>query len=177
MKSIRRCWKCFASLKENLIKKTNTFSWQHLLDKFPFRENLFKRKVIVDSEGISFLCGDRLEYASHLFVTSNLASSAWDRIFKWLGVQSALSSEPRFLFEFFLSLGTKVKSRGDFAMIWHAVVWTIWSVHNDKLFYGSSTNVKEVEDKSTFWLSDGFSVGQPWTLSLSLSDFRTLSCA
>lgn len=52
--------------------KVVIFSWQLLLRRFPSRENMFKRKVIVNLEVI--LCGHLLESASHLFDTCSLSS-------------------------------------------------------------------------------------------------------
>lgn len=47
--------------------KVVVFSWQLLLDRFPFRENLFKRSVILDKEAIScILSGDWIKFGSPL---------------------------------------------------------------------------------------------------------------
>lgn len=51
-------------------------------------------------------------------------------------------------FEFFRSLDSKTTFRGGFIMIFHVVVWTIWYFCSDNIFIDSSTNVKEVDDKS-----------------------------
>lgn len=51
-------------------------------------------------------------------------------------------------FEFFRPLDSKTTFRGRFIMIFHVVVWIIWYVCSDNIFIDSSTNVKEVDDKS-----------------------------
>lgn len=54
------------------------FCRQLLLDLFSSRENLFKRKVIVDPNGFyCVLYGGCLESASHLFITCSLAFGEW----------------------------------------------------------------------------------------------------
>lgn len=94
------------------------FSWKLLLDKFPSRENFFKHKV----DGLSYvLCGDRLKFSSHLFITCSLVSIMWYRIFKLLGLQVVLLVELKIIFESFISLGSKVKSMVGFDMVLHGV--------------------------------------------------------
>lgn len=78
------------------------FLWLLLLDKFSFIENMFKQKVVGEHESFScILCGDRLQYVSHIFVTRNLSSSVWYKISQWLEVRSTLPSEPKVIFLFF----------------------------------------------------------------------------
>lgn len=83
-------------------------------------------RMIIYSNGVSYpLCEDMIESISHIFVTYELARSLWYTIFQWLGYQVVPPSDHNIIFEFFLSLGCRNKSRGDFVMIWHAVVWAI----------------------------------------------------
>lgn len=56
------------------------------------------------------------------------------------------------MFEFFFSLGSMAKSRYGFAMVWNVVVFPIYRVHSDGVFNGALTTVKEVEEKSFFYL-------------------------
>lgn len=87
-------------------------SLQLLLDMFHFRENLFKRNVIVNLKGSScILCVEWIELASHLFVTCNLSSCVWYKIFRWLGFQFVIPSDIRIIFEVFISLGVNSKFR------------------------------------------------------------------
>lgn len=81
----------------------------HILqDKFPYRENLFNQKVIVDLKVIfCILCGVWPESASRMFITCYLASSVQFKILEWLGVQLAIPRDLMTLFEFFLSLRPK----------------------------------------------------------------------
>lgn len=51
-------------------------------------------------------------------------------------------------------------------MIWHVVMWTIWSTRNNKLFIRKSTNEKDVEAKSIF---------MDWRWFLNKSHMKSLS--
>lgn len=56
--------------------KVVVFSWQFLQDRFPSRENLFKRRVIVDLNDVPYpMCGNLIESTSRLFVICDLAST------------------------------------------------------------------------------------------------------
>ena len=57
--------------------KVIVFFLQVLLNRFSYRENLFKKKLILDpSFTVCPICGVFVESASHLFVTDDLASNA-----------------------------------------------------------------------------------------------------
>lgn len=63
----------------------------------------------------------------------------------------SIPNDHRLLFEYFFSLGGRAKFMGNFVMIWHIIVYSIWKVHNDNIFNDVSTTTKEVEDKNIFW--------------------------
>lgn len=94
------------------------FSWQILQNRYSSKENLFKRKVILDLEGVlCSLCDHWLESISNLFVTCNFSSSVWYVVFRWLGFQVVLPRELGCLFEFVYFFGGRFKVMGGFIMI------------------------------------------------------------
>lgn len=115
--------------------KMIVFSWKILLDRFTSRENMLKKKVIFDLIDI-------VKTIFHVFTTYILVSSVWYKICKWLEWQITLSRNPNFIFESFLSLGDRVKSRDCFTMIWHVMVWTLWKPRNNIIFFSYVINVK-----------------------------------
>lgn len=85
--------------------KVIVFSWQLLLDKFSYIENLLKRKVIMDfGVTLCLICGVFVESALHLFITYDLVSSVVYMILSWLAWQTVLPRDPSLFFEYFLSL-------------------------------------------------------------------------
>lgn len=58
-------------------------------------------------------------------------------------------------------------------MVWHVVVNTILSIRNNKLFFDSPTNMKEVEEKIIFFCLKIVFVQR--TQSFSTDGFRNLS--
>lgn len=127
------------------------FSWKLLLDRLPSRDNLFKRKVVVDLNLTSFpLCDNSMKLTSHLFVTCKVAILVCYSIFSWFGWQTILPKDLNLLCKIFYSLGGMVKSREIFFMIWHVVVWKIWKARNEIMFYDSITTAKDVEERHIF---------------------------
>lgn len=79
------------------------FLWQLIPDRFPSRDDLFNRKVIIDHVlNACHICGDLIDSVSHLFIISDLVRSVWYMIFNWLGCQIVLHRDSRILFESFL---------------------------------------------------------------------------
>lgn len=77
-----------------LCKTGRFFSWKFMQDRFSSREIIFKRKVLIDPQPDSCkMCRERIEFASHLFVTCNFVSSVWYMVFSWLGFQFILKEK------------------------------------------------------------------------------------
>lgn len=67
------------------------------------------------------------------------------------------------------------KYKGDYLLIWHIVVWFIWKTRNDVIFKKIIKIVKEVEEKSAFYVPrNNVWVDPEGTLALSLNDFTIL---
>lgn len=62
------------------------FFWKVLQDKFPYRVNMFRRRVMSNTSRLvcSFF-GYPFESVFHLFITCEIVSSVWYRVFRWLG--------------------------------------------------------------------------------------------
>lgn len=124
-----RVWKNWAP------SKIQVFSWQLLLGRIPTRANLLMCRVITDPASyVCALCGVSTELANHLFVLCGVASKVWYEIHKWLGWEWVFSRNLVGLFERFLGLPQGDKIRWGFLLIWHIVVWSIWTYRNDLLF-------------------------------------------
>jgi hypothetical protein len=102
--------------------------------------------------GCSF-CGAANETPVHLLLHCNLASAVWYRVSCWLGF--VLVNPPNLFISFasFLGNSNAKKRKKGFAVIWHAVLWVIWKVRNDRIFNNKLLTVEEVVDavKLTAW--------------------------
>ncbi|KAI5399539.1 hypothetical protein KIW84_064759 [Lathyrus oleraceus] len=83
------------------------------------------------------LCFFQTESTSQIFVTCEMTSSVWYRIFRWLGRYTVFHEHILTLFQMFRPSYGVLRIRGRLTMVCHAVVWSIWKSHNDIFFSGS----------------------------------------
>jgi len=124
------------------------FSWHLRIGSQP---ELICSGVITDLAGsVCALCGLSTESVDYLFVTCGVASELWYRIFRWLGWLLVLPRDLVGLFDVLLGLDGRVKIRRGFLLIWHTVVWTIWTARNDLVFSSMALDVEELVHKIQF---------------------------
>jgi len=86
-------------------------------------------------------CG--AENVSHLFVTCRVVSRVWYDIFRWLGWELVLPRDLLGLFEGYCVFPRRESIMCGFLLIWHSVVWSIWSTRNDLVFSGRILDVEQ----------------------------------
>jgi hypothetical protein len=120
------------------------FSWTMLLDRIPTKVNLAKRRLLaVEESKWCVFCGYEDEPAIHLFLHCNVISKVWSAVMNWL--QFHLITPPSLfihLFGWSTAMSTKKRKRGAW-LIWHAVIWVIWKMQNNRIF---NNIVKEVDE-------------------------------
>ncbi|GJZ80078.1 RNA-directed DNA polymerase, eukaryota, reverse transcriptase zinc-binding domain protein [Tanacetum coccineum] len=122
----------------NLVpKKVNIFVWRALRGRLPVRVELDRREIDLDSV-LCPCCNNIVETCSHSLVTCDLATSVWDKVFKWwkVGDVNVFTTG-----EIFASSGG-VHVPNSLTRIWKAVMWTsgyfIWKERNARVFERSS---------------------------------------
>jgi hypothetical protein len=89
-----------------------------------------------------------VETENHLFVLCPLAWSTWIEVYRWFGVVKVLLGSIWSIFKGFLSLISRGKKLlNEILMVWHAVIWILWRVRNNKIFSGKSILVDNVLEK------------------------------
>ncbi|GAU23386.1 hypothetical protein TSUD_334340 [Trifolium subterraneum] len=139
--NLARVWDSWAT------SKVIVFSWQLLQDRIPTRQNLRRRQVLVGATDSScVVCGAVEESVDHIFVSCDRISSVWYRVSRWLGVEYVSPSSIMQVFESFFGLGVGCRVRLGFILVWHAVVWTIWTSRNDIIFAAMKNEITELPD-------------------------------
>ncbi|GAU22987.1 hypothetical protein TSUD_98150 [Trifolium subterraneum] len=116
-------------------------------DKVPTRQNLRRRRVMVGATDISCVfCGAVEESIDHLFVSCDWISPIWYRVSRWLGIEYVPPNSIMQVFESFFGLGVGSRVQLGLILVWHAVVWTIWTSRNDMIFVGRSSTVDDLMD-------------------------------
>ncbi|GKU90507.1 hypothetical protein SLEP1_g4496 [Rubroshorea leprosula] len=115
--------------------KVAAFNWKVLIDRIPTRINLFKRGIIKDlEERKCALCKEEEEDSSHLFLNCNIAKWLWKACAKWWGITIVLQKECWPTFQHFGAWTKKSHKKEGWDCIWNAMLWTVWMLHNKKIF-------------------------------------------
>ncbi|GAU51958.1 hypothetical protein TSUD_417440 [Trifolium subterraneum] len=91
-------------------------------------------------------CGAVEESVDHLFVSCDWISPIWYRVSRWLGIEYVPPNSIMQVFESFFGLGVGSRVQLGLILVWHAVVWTIWTSRNDMIFVGKSSTVDDLMD-------------------------------
>jgi len=116
------------------------FSWQLLLDRIPTRGNLVKRGVLLPEGGMGCAFYDApFESSTHLFVLCPGILPVWYQVSRWLGWEFVTPLGLTQQFQAFTGSGGGKRVRICLLLIWHAAIWTIWTSHNDLMFWWHSS--------------------------------------
>lgn len=123
---------------------------------------MWEIKVIVELviDGSRIICGLEEETISHLFGKCSFTTNVWLKVYNWIGGELELSiSELKSFFFYFEKVKCKTR-RTQVAVIWLAMVWNIWLVHDAVIFKGVDVNfddcIREIVFGSWIWLISSF---------------------
>lgn len=128
------------------------FSWLLLWDRFPTKKNLATRKIVDPLMATDcVLCEGEVETSLHLFLHCDLhcdfAYRVWTKILGWLGVQFITPRNLFYHLECWFEAARDKRLRKGFWLIWHATIWEVWRVRNDKIFNEVTKRVDEVVEE------------------------------
>jgi len=124
------------------------FSWQLLLDRLPNRSNLIRRGVPLPERDLGCVSYPvPSESAVHLFITCPVVLPVWYQVSRWLGWEFVIPRGLAQLFQAFTGLGRRKRVRLGLLLVWHAVIWTIWTSRNDLAFAGGTLREESVVDR------------------------------
>ncbi|KAK2417808.1 hypothetical protein QL285_040065 [Trifolium repens] len=140
---VTRVWDSWAP------SKVVVFSWQALLSSIPTRANLSARGVVLEEDNLSCaVCGGAVETENYLFLLCPLAWSIWIEVYRWFGLVEVLPGNFSSLIEGFLSsIICGKKFLKGIRMVWHAVIWFLWRVRNDKIFSNKPVALEDVLER------------------------------
>jgi len=119
-------WRSLAS------SKVIAFSWKLLHIRIPTRVNLRHRNVLKLEMSVScVLFEGNPETSNHLFIHCVFARDEWRDMCRWMEVVFESPHNVFVLWESWKEVVVNKQIRKGFRLIWHAVVWSLWRVHND----------------------------------------------
>lgn len=143
LQAVSRVWKSGAP------SKVVVFSWQLILDRIPTRLNLSHRGVPLPVGGLGCVfCAALTESSVHLFLSCPSILPVWYQVVRWLGWEFVIPIGLARQFLSFTGLGGGKRVRLGLLIVWHAVIWTIWTSRNDLIFSGGAHCEGPVVDRA-----------------------------
>jgi len=128
--AVTRVWK-FGSPSKVVV-----FSWQLIHDRIPTRLNLSHHGVLLPVGGLGCVfCAAPSESSVHLFLLCPSILPVWYQVSRWLGWEFVIPLGLAQPLLSFTGLGRGKRVRLGLLLVWHAVIWTIWTSRNDLIFF------------------------------------------
>ncbi|CAJ2675952.1 unnamed protein product [Trifolium pratense] len=87
------------------------------------------------------------ESENHLFSTCTTSWLVWSKVHRWFGLISVLPDSVSSLLNSFLNCYRKKNGFKGVLLVWHAVIWVIWRVRNERIFSGKFVEPPEIFDR------------------------------
>ena len=143
LQAVSQVWKSWAPSKVVIS------SWQLILDRILTRQNLVRRDVLLPDGGLECVfCGALSESSAHLFLSCPSLFQVWYQVARWLGWVFVPPLGLAQHLQAFLGLGRGKRVRLGLLLVWPAVIWTIWTSHNDLIFVGGTLREEPVVDRA-----------------------------
>lgn len=119
--------------------RVRTFIWRCFTNRIPTKDQLVCRYILHSPHGLPcVLCFQADEELSHLFFNCRMAKLIWGKVVQWIGFEWVYEEV---LWKSFLSWSDderfKCLKKGNFRIIWTALVWNIWKIRNAILYEGA----------------------------------------
>jgi hypothetical protein len=99
--------------------------------------------ISVGSSGCIF-CDAPSKSSVHLFLLCPAIFPLWYQVSRWLGWDFGITHGLAQQFQAFVGLGGGKRARLGFILIWHVVIWTVWTSWNDLMFSGGAHFVVDI---------------------------------
>ncbi|GKV39338.1 hypothetical protein SLEP1_g47120 [Rubroshorea leprosula] len=137
--------------------KVAFFRWRLCLNRLPTKENLQKRGVQLQEEGMFCeFCNGVVEEANHLFCICYKTWLVWVEVLNWWGLESVLPNTVVGVAEFFIYELGRIVGKEIGSCLFLVVAWYVWYRRNAQVFRedeGIPENLLErVQVKTFLWL-------------------------
>jgi len=85
----------------------------------------------------------------HMFLEFPFILPVWYQVSRWLGWEFVIPLGFAQQFLSFTGLGGGKRVRLGLLLVWHAVIWNIWTSRNDLIFSGGALREEHVVDRAT----------------------------
>ncbi|GJY25614.1 RNA-directed DNA polymerase, eukaryota, reverse transcriptase zinc-binding domain protein, partial [Tanacetum coccineum] len=113
--------------------KVNILGWRIRMDRLPTLEKLDQKGIYLSSL-LCPVCNTYIEDVNHVFVTCDLASQIWDRIFRWLDMAQSVFLSIADIMDWIISIRCSLKRKKVLEAIILTSMWVIWKYRNNTFF-------------------------------------------
>nr|GEY79190.1 hypothetical protein [Tanacetum cinerariifolium] len=136
--------------------KINVFLWMLSINRLPFRVNLDRKGVEVDSL-LCPICRLDVETVNHLFFNCDMAKDLWALVAKWWELDVPLCSNISDWYSWLDGVRLTSMSRSILEGVGGTLMWTIWFFRNKLIFSSSPPKKASLWDfivaQSFLWFS------------------------
>ena len=145
--------------QKNIPLKVVVFAWRLFQNRFPTKDNLFRRGAVNTDSCLCITGCSYLETVNHLFLHCPFFGSVWNCILYWVGLSSVAPFDVSDHFTQFSYGGGGSQVRYTILNdIWFATVWKIWKERNNRIFNDKDCSIMRMVDKikslSFSWLKE-----------------------
>ncbi|GLT30237.1 hypothetical protein SLA2020_050500 [Shorea laevis] len=106
--------------------KVAFFGWRLCLDRFPTKENLQKRGILLQERVFCKYCNGKVEEVNHLFCICYNEWLVWTQVLSWWGLESVLPNTVVGMAEFFIGGLGRIVGKEMGSCIFPMVAWYLW---------------------------------------------------
>ncbi|XP_058783785.1 uncharacterized protein LOC131658516 [Vicia villosa] len=144
--------------KYKVPSKTLDFGWRFIHNRIATRDQLVRMGVLVEGmDSLCSLCMEKEESLSHLFLSCEITTRIWRRVFMCLDLSDLLTLEDFGDFFYNYEKIPCLNKRMIVANVWLATVWSIWSKRNAVIFkeepFSFTECMSEIIFNSWRWIS------------------------
>ncbi|GKV19324.1 hypothetical protein SLEP1_g29604 [Rubroshorea leprosula] len=142
---------------KNVPLKVSAFAWKATQNKIPTKDNLWKRGIrSMERDLTCTLCGQYPEETDHLLFTCRTAWLLWSSCYNWWGIAVPQHHKGWNHLQQHADLFFEEKSKQAWLVTWFAVIWSIWTWRNQKVFNENTDSVSNmfelIKIRSLLWL-------------------------
>jgi hypothetical protein len=127
--------------------KVCAFSWQLLLGRIPTKENLWKRRMLMEDNLSCTFCGFTMETTNHLFLHCPFVTKLWYAVMRWIDVVLISPPNLEISLAMFAGCARNKVTREGLILVWNTVMWVVWKSRNAWIFNNKTTTVEDMMEQ------------------------------
>ena len=134
--------------------KVRVFGWLLTLKKLNTQDLLQRRKLFLSiSPNWCVMCRKSSESVNHLFLHCSVAQKVWTVIIQKFNIIWVLPQDVNHLIEGDFLLGREKRTKLLWPLVIYAVLWSLWSERNQRIFKDREESLGNILDSIYYWVA------------------------